>query len=107
MCTPTPTQPQKEASSTSVVDLGLQIREGGWGGGVGGRGGHPEPEIRGSPVSKKIFLGPFGPQFGLKIEGWGAPLDPPLHMSVVRAYVFLWLCVFGCFLQGPIRLKVL
>ena len=33
MCTPTPTQPQKEASSTSVVDLGLQIREGGWGGG--------------------------------------------------------------------------
>ena len=28
------------------------------------------------------------------------------HMSVVWAYVSLWLCMFGCLLQGPIRLKV-
>ena len=28
-------------------------------------------------------------------------------MSVVWAYVSLWLCMFGCLLQGPIRLKVL
>ena len=29
------------------------------------------------------------------------------HMSVDWAYVFLWLCMFRCFLQGPIKLKVL
>ena len=29
------------------------------------------------------------------------------HMSVVWAYVSLWLCMFGCLLLGPIRLKVL
>ena len=28
------------------------------------------------------------------------------HMSVVWVYVSLWLCMFGCLLQGPIRLKV-
>ena len=28
------------------------------------------------------------------------------HMSVVWAYVSLWLCMFGCLLQEPIRLKV-
>ena len=27
------------------------------------------------------------------------------HMSVDWAYVSLWLCMFRCFLQGPIRLK--
>ena len=29
------------------------------------------------------------------------------HMSVVWAYVSLWLCVFGFLLQEPIRLKIL
>ena len=29
------------------------------------------------------------------------------HMSVVWAYVSLWLCMSGCLLQEPIRLKVL
>ena len=29
------------------------------------------------------------------------------HISVVWAYVSLWLCMIGCLLQGPIRLKVL
>ena len=29
------------------------------------------------------------------------------HMSVVWAYVSLWLCMLGCLLQEPIRLKVL
>ena len=29
------------------------------------------------------------------------------HMSVVWVYVSLWLCMFGCLLQGSIRLKVL
>ena len=31
--------------------------------------GHPDPEIRGAPASKKIFFRPFGPHFGLKIRG--------------------------------------
>ena len=54
----------------------LQIR--GWGRGGGGGGGHPDPEIRGAPVSKRFFR-PFGPQFGLNIWGGGGPpLDPPL-----------------------------
>ena len=34
-------------------------------------GGHPEPEIRGGPVSKKFFFQSFGPQFGLKIRVGG------------------------------------
>ena len=46
----------------------LQIR--GWGRGGGGGGGHPDPEIRGAPVSKRFFR-PFGPQFGLNIWGGG------------------------------------
>ena len=53
-------------------DPDLQIR---W-----GRGGHPDPDIRGGgAVSKKMFQ-PFGPQFGLKTRGGGRPppLDPPL-----------------------------
>ena len=29
------------------------------------------------------------------------------HMSVVWAYVSLWLCMLGCLLQEPIRLNVL
>ena len=90
MRTPTPTQPQKEASSTSVADLDLQIR--GWGG--GGRGGHPDPEIRESPVSKKILLGPFGPQFGLKMGGGGgSPGSATAYVSGSSICIFVPLCV--------------
>ena len=46
-------------------------------GGGGGGGGHPDPQIRGVGSPKK-FIGPSGPQFGLKIRGRGPPLDPPL-----------------------------
>ena len=39
-------------SAVAVPDL--QIK--GWaGGGGGGGGGHPDPEIRGAPVSKRFF----------------------------------------------------
>ena len=38
-----------------------------WGGGGGGGGGS---------VFKKIFFGPFGPQFGLEIRGGGRPPGP-------------------------------
>ena len=52
----------------TVVDPDLQIRGGG---GVGGGG-----EKRRAQSQKKLFR-PFGPQFGLKIRGWGAgPLGP-------------------------------
>ena len=37
--------------TSSVTDPDLQIR---------GGGGHPDPEISGGPVSKKIFSGPSG-----------------------------------------------
>ena len=47
-----------------MTDPELQEKSGG-----GGRGGHPDPEIRGEgPVSQKKFFGPFGPQLGLKIR---------------------------------------
>ena len=50
-----------------------------------GRGvGHPDPEIKGGPASKKKFFRPFGPHFRLKIRGRRAPraspLDPPLEV---------------------------
>ena len=51
----------------------------GWG---GGRGGHPDPEIRGGPGLPPNFFWPFGPHFGQKMGGGGAsPLDPPLLQS--------------------------
>ena len=51
-----------------VADPDLQIRRGG--------GGHPDPEIRGSPVSKNFFR-PFGRPFGRKIRGPGPPGPSP------------------------------
>ena len=53
----------------ALADTDLQIR-------VGGGGGHPDPEIRGV-VSKKLFCGPFGPQFGLEIIEMGRGGGPP------------------------------
>jgi len=39
-----------------------------------GEPGHRDPEMRGGgPVLKKIFFGPFGPQFGPKLRGAGPP----------------------------------
>ena len=35
-------------------------------------GGHPDPEIRGGPVSRNFFR-PFGRPFGRKIRGAGPP----------------------------------
>ena len=58
------------SKSVAAADPDLQIR---------GEGGvHPNPEIRwggggGGAISKKIFFGPLGPQFGLKIRGEGGP----------------------------------
>ena len=46
----------------------------------GGRGGHPDPEIRGGPGLLQNFFWPFGPHFGQKM-GWASPLDPPLLQS--------------------------
>ena len=40
-----------------VADPDLQIRRGAGG---GGGGVHPDPEISGGPVSKKIIFGPSG-----------------------------------------------
>ena len=42
-------------------------------GGGGEGGGHPDPEIRWSG-----FFRPFGPQFGLRIRGWGGSPPGPL-----------------------------
>ena len=47
---------------SSVVNPVLQIGRG------RGGGGHPDPEIRAGDSPKKVFLGLFGPQFGLKIS---------------------------------------
>ena len=44
----------------AVADPDLQIR--------GGRGGHPDPEIRGGGLKNFLFR-PFGSQFGPKITG--------------------------------------
>ena len=49
----------------------LQAGEGGGGGSVGGGGSHLDPELRRGPGVKKKKFRPFGPQFGLKIEGGG------------------------------------
>ena len=50
----------------TVADPDLQIRG-------GGGADHPDPEIRAEGVSKKIFFGPLGLSFGLKIRGAGPP----------------------------------
>ena len=61
----------------SVVDLDLQIR--------GGGGGHPDPEIRGGPVSKKIFSALRASSWS-RNKGGRAPRAPPLdpQLPVLR-----------------------
>ena len=67
----------------SVADPHLQIR---------GRGGHPDPEIRGKPGLKKTFRH-VGPQFDLKRRGGRAPpappLDPPLNMDTPLVWTLI------------------
>ena len=61
-------------------------------GGGGGRGGYPDPEIRGRGRFPETFSRPFGPQFGLKIRGTGPPaLDPPRVASSLQVTVLTFL----------------
>ena len=85
----------------SVADPDLQIRMG------AGRGGHPDPKIRGSRSQDNVFQ-PSGPQFSLKIKGGpsGAaapqvpPVDPPLIFFRLFVSTFckinckMWQCDF-------------
>ena len=54
-----------------------------------GKPGHPDPEKkngRGGGSQKKCFQ-PFGPQFGLKIRGWGGgqvPWNPPMDLPLIK-----------------------
>ena len=45
---------------------------------IGGGGGAVIQTLRKGEggLSQRIFFRPFGPQFGLKIGGWGAPPGP-------------------------------
>ena len=47
---------------TTLVDPDLQIKGG------GGKGGHPDPEIRRGTRSQIFFFPPFGPQLGPQIK---------------------------------------
>ena len=49
----------------------LRKRWGEWGG-----GSHPDPEIRGGPVSKKFFFSPWDLSLVWALQA--LPLDPPL-----------------------------
>ena len=65
-----------------MADPDLQIT----GKGGGGGDGHPDPEIREAPVSKKICS-----VWSKSKGGWaprGPPLDPPLMLACLTAY--LW-----------------
>lgn len=68
MCTLTHFKGAATTNTEKSLDQDLHISRG---------AGHTDPKTRGSQVSKKIFLRPFGHQFGLKIKG-ATPLDPPL-----------------------------
>ena len=53
-----------------------------------GEPGHPDPEKKsGGGRSQKQFYQPFGPQFGLKIRGWGggrSPWNPPMDLPLIK-----------------------
>ena len=53
-----------------------------------GEPGHPDPEKKvGGGGSQKNFFQPFGPQFGLKIRGWGgerSPWNPPMDLPLIK-----------------------
>ena len=80
-------------SGSLVAYPDLQAGEGG--AVLGGGGSHLDPELRRGPGVKKKKFRPFGPQFGLKIEGggkggWGrgGSLDPPLHLDGLRRRLY-------------------
>ena len=56
----------------AVADPDLQISGGGGGGGGGAGDSHPDFEISGGGLKKRIFW-PFGPHFALKIRGAAPP----------------------------------
>ena len=54
-----------------------------------GEPGHPDPEKKsggGEGGSQKKFYQPFGPQYGLKIRGWGgrSPWNPPMDLPLIK-----------------------
>ena len=51
--------------------------------------GRSRPLDKGEGVQskKKSFFRSFGPQFGLKIGGGGAPLDPPLTIESCKTFL--------------------
>ena len=63
--------------------------------GGGGEASYPDPEIRGA-VSEKIFFGPFGPQFGLKIRGWH-PGNPPESATEDKIFMGISRSTLHCF----------
>ena len=76
----------------------VEINSGGSRPSDNGEPSHPHPEKKkggGGGGLKKIFFQPFGPQFGLKIRGWGvgggggggggqAPWAPPLDLPLIK-----------------------
>ena len=75
-----------QSSMTGVIIISAGSRPwDNWVRGGGGGGGGAPQTLAGLP---KKFLPPFGPQFGLKIRGWGRagprtpPLDPPLIIKI-------------------------
>ena len=55
-----------------------------WGGGGGG-GGHPDPEIRGGAVLKKVFSALRASVWSKSKGGAGLPRAPPLNPPLVEA----------------------
>ena len=80
---PSPSLPLLFFSPLPISRHTIQWRDRGLRG--GGGGGHPDPEIRGSAVSKQT-------QFGLKVRGGTGPLAPPWIRHCYRnACKRLWL----------------
>ena len=67
-----PSPPLVLSLHSTVADLDLQIRGGGRG------AGHPDPEIRGGPVSKKIFFSVLRASVWSKNKGGPGPAPAPL-----------------------------
>ena len=55
------------------------------GGGGGGGGGHPDPEIRGGAVLKKVFSALRASVWSKSKGGAGLPRAPPLNPPLVEA----------------------
>ena len=66
--------------TAEVADTDLQIRGG------GGRGGHPDFEIREARSQNFCFFRPFGTRFGLKMRGDPAPPGPSPGSATALGY---------------------